>query len=139
MKFLRKFEELEMKVTTSGKTVLLTAKIIGTDGMVYDELHTVEFAQITVTKRSVHARWTSGQAIRPNLIGTPAARTGPARTVTVPRVFSGPTARKNLVEIRHRLVFLLAPQHGHMFGTKEAQDFCADLHGYIVVNDVMSS
>lgn len=149
MKLLETFEDLDLKITTEearirspgwDRIVAVTARVVGTDGMVRDDRHVVEFSRLRVTKRSVQARWLGGHVFRPRVIGFPEPKNNHAiRTITVPRTFNGPTARKSLNEVRHRLAFLIAPQHPHLFGQKEARDFCADLHGYIVVHDVMSS
>lgn len=149
VKLLRQFSDLELRVTTETgrphvggweQIAVLTANVVGTDGMVREERHAVEFARLRITKRSVQARWLVGHVPRPTIISFPNAKNhSPVRTMTVPRVFTGPTARKTLSEIRHRMALLLAPQHGHLFGQAEAKELCAEIHGYIVVNAVMTS
>lgn len=155
MKRLENLGQLEMKVTIErGRSlvsrrngnwenvIVLTAKVVGSDGLIRDETHTTEFGRVKITKRSVQAMWQEGQLVRPGQ-AFPADRdwdtASALRTVTIPRVFNGASARKSLTDIRRRLSLLVAPQHHWLFGQVEARDFCADLHGYIVIADVMNS
>jgi hypothetical protein len=114
--------------------LVLTAPVVGTDGEVRKETHTVIFGMIKVLSRSVRLKWVSGSIWRGDKIPD---HSGQYRDITVPKSTTGPTAHKNLMLICERLGFLVAPQHTRMFYGREARRFCEKVHNLIIINEVM--
>jgi hypothetical protein len=123
-----------------GRSVVILAKVVGTDGFVHDGDHVVELGQLKVTKKSLVLRWTANLARpdEPQLFDS-VARGFSVREVIVPRSSHSPTSRVRVRMIRDRMVRLLAPQHPDIVSSTDALRLCTDLHNLIVVKDVMES
>jgi hypothetical protein len=115
--------------------LILTAPIVGTDGVIREERHTVIFGMIKILSRSVRLKWVTNSVWRGDKIPS---HSGQYRDITVPKSATGSTAHKNLMLIGERLGFLMAPQHIRMFYGKEARKFCEKVHNLIIINEVMS-
>ena len=115
--------------------LVLTAPVIGTDGIIREETHTVIFGMIKVLSRSVRLKWVTNSIWRGDRIPNDS---GFCRDITVPKNTTGSTAHRNLMLIGDRLGFLVAPQHIRMFHGKEARKFCEKVHNLITINEVMS-
>jgi len=123
------------------KTVIVTAKVVGSDGIVREEEHSVELGFLKATSRTVHIRWSYSHLTTPdspvpegtwrtmgrNWKEQPLPKKGANSRTTFPR----------LVRIADRLNFVVCPQH-RLFGVKEAKDLAEFVHNFLIVNQVMS-
>jgi hypothetical protein len=113
--------------------LILTAPVVGTDGIVREETHTVIFGLIKILSRSVRLKWVTNSIWRDRI----PSDNGLSRDITVPKSTTGSTAHRNLMLIGDRLGFLVAPQHIRMFHGREARKFCEKVHNLITINEVM--
>lgn len=115
--------------------LLLTAPIIGTDGIIREETHTVIFGIIKISPKYVKLRWVINSVWREDKVPNDSRF---CRDITVPKDAVESTAYKNLTLIGDRLGFLIAPQHIRMFHGEEARKFCERVHSLITVNEIMN-